>query len=222
MVKNTRSLIAFWWLLGTIALLALPAEAFTGDSHESGGQASWTSSPRPTSTVREVRIFYPQPQESVRHKSPLQERVRFSSRGRRQGRISRSSSGTTRYYHRSHPASHAKQSNAVTRNSPRRYANIPGTMHGVASWYGREFHGRHTANGEVYNMHAHTAAHRTLPFGTIVRVTNLRNGRQALVRINDRGPFVPGREIDLSYGAARDLGMLEAGVVKVRLDVLSV
>jgi rare lipoprotein A len=71
-------------------------------------------------------------------------------------------------------------------------------------------------------MHAHTAAHRTLPFGTIVRVTNLRNGRQALVRINDRGPFVPGREIDLSYGAARDLGMLEAGLVKVRLDVLTV
>jgi rare lipoprotein A (peptidoglycan hydrolase) len=94
-------------------------------------------------------------------------------------------------------------------------------VHGVASWYGRKFHGRKTANGEVYNMYAHTAAHKTLPFGTVVRVTNLRNGRQAIVRINDRGPFVEGRDIDLSFRAAHDLGMVDTGVEKVRLELLS-
>jgi rare lipoprotein A len=91
----------------------------------------------------------------------------------------------------------------------------------TASWYGRKFHGRTTANGETYNMYAHTAAHKTLPFGTMIRVTNLSNGRQTMVRINDRGPFVKGREIDLSYATARDLGMLDTGVEKVRLEILS-
>jgi len=95
------------------------------------------------------------------------------------------------------------------------------TIYGVASWYGKEHQGRKTANGERFNMYAHTAAHRSLPFGTKVRVTNLRNNRQTIVRINDRGPYVRGREIDLSYAAARDLGMLETGVEKVRIDVLS-
>jgi rare lipoprotein A len=95
-------------------------------------------------------------------------------------------------------------------------------FYGVASWYGREFHGRKTANGERYNMYDHTAAHRTLPFGTLVRVTNLRNGRKTKVRINDRGPWVRGREIDLSYQAARDIGILNSGVEKVFIEVLSV
>jgi len=222
MVTETKPLLLFWCLLGAIAFLSFPAEGFTGDSRETGTRAPSNSAPKPADTVREVRIFYPQPQEGVQHKSSLRERVRFSSRGRRRDRTSRPSSGTIRYYHRSDSSSRAEQSNEVTRRGPGRYAHAPGTMHGVASWYGREFHGRQTANGEVYNMYAHTAAHRTMPFGTIVRVTNLRNGRQALVRINDRGPFVPGRDIDLSYGAARDLGMLEAGVVKVRLDVMRI
>ena len=91
----------------------------------------------------------------------------------------------------------------------------------VASWYGWDFHGRQTANGEIYNMYESTAAHKTLPFGTVVRVTNLSNGRQTVVRINDRGPFVRGRDIDLSYGTARELGMLDSGVEKVRLEILS-
>jgi rare lipoprotein A len=95
------------------------------------------------------------------------------------------------------------------------------TFYGVASWYGREFHGRPTASGERYNMYAYTAAHRSLPFGTVVRVTNLRNNYQAVVRINDRGPFARGREIDLSYVAARDLKMLDTGLEKVRLEILS-
>jgi rare lipoprotein A len=100
---------------------------------------------------------------------------------------------------------------------------IPSTkaIYGVASWYGKEFHGRPTASGERFNMHEYTAAHRSLPFGTVVRVTNLRNNRHAVVRINDRGPFVRGREIDLSYVAARDLKMLDTGLEKVRIEILT-
>ncbi len=91
---------------------------------------------------------------------------------------------------------------------------------GKASWYGERFHGRQTASGERYNMNAMTAAHRTLPFGTRVRVTNKSNGRSVVVRINDRGPFVGGRVIDLSYAAARRVGMVNSGTAPVRVDVL--
>ena len=90
---------------------------------------------------------------------------------------------------------------------------------GVASWYGDKFHGRRTANGEVYDMHLLTAAHKTLPFHTLVKVTRLDDGRSVTVRINDRGPFVAGRIIDLSYAAAKRLGMADAGTARVRLDI---
>ncbi len=92
---------------------------------------------------------------------------------------------------------------------------------GLASWYGVPFHGRRTASGETFDMEKRTAAHRTLPFDTIVRVTNLKNGRQADVRINDRGPFVEGRILDLSLAAARALDMVTDGVVPVRVKVLT-
>lgn len=91
---------------------------------------------------------------------------------------------------------------------------------GIASWYGPGFNGKLTSNGEVFDMHAPTAAHKTLPFNTRVRVINLRNQRQIEVRINDRGPFVGERIIDLSFGAARDLGMVEDGTAPVRLIAL--
>ena len=91
---------------------------------------------------------------------------------------------------------------------------------GTASWYGNEYHGRATASGEIFNENAMTAAHRSLPFGTLVRVKNLQNDRTCVVRINDRGPFIRGRIIDLSKRAARELGMLAAGVVPVRLEIL--
>jgi rare lipoprotein A len=91
---------------------------------------------------------------------------------------------------------------------------------GVASWYGGEFQGRPTASGEVFETNDMTAAHRTLPFGTNVMVTNLRNDRSVVVRINDRGPFVRGRIIDLSYAAARVLGIVGAGTAPVRLEIL--
>ncbi len=92
---------------------------------------------------------------------------------------------------------------------------------GSASWYGPGFHGRKTANGERYNMHALTAAHRSLPFGTKVRVTNRKNGKSVVVRINDRGPYAGGRVIDLSRGAAQAVSMMGAGVVPVNLKVLN-
>ena len=91
---------------------------------------------------------------------------------------------------------------------------------GLASWYGPDFHGKLTSNQEIYNMHALTAAHKTLPFGAYVRVTNLNNGKSVVVRINDRGPFVKGRIIDLSYAAAKKLGMDITGVAPVKVKVL--
>ena len=90
---------------------------------------------------------------------------------------------------------------------------------GIASWYGPKFHGRRTASGEVFDMHRLTAAHPWLPFGTIVKVTNLENGLSVVVRINDRGPFVKGRIIDLSYAAAKKIRMLRRNA-RVRVEVL--
>ena len=91
---------------------------------------------------------------------------------------------------------------------------------GEASWYGPGFFGNRTANGEVYQQGTMTAAHRTLPFGTKVRVTNLWNGRSEVIRINDRGPFVNHRVIDLGHGAASSLGLIASGIAQVRLEVL--
>jgi Lytic transglycolase len=95
-----------------------------------------------------------------------------------------------------------------------------GQMEGVASWYGEEFNGRLTASGEVYDMYALTAAHRTLPLGTIVRVTNQDNGKTVEVKVNDRGPFVKNRVIDLSKSACRALDMMKSGTARVKLDVV--
>jgi rare lipoprotein A len=94
------------------------------------------------------------------------------------------------------------------------------TEEGNASWYGNPFHGRHASNGEIYDMYKLTAAHRTLPFETMVHVTNLSNGKTATVRITDRGPFVDNRIIDLSLAAAREIDSVGPGVVPVRLEVI--
>jgi rare lipoprotein A len=95
-----------------------------------------------------------------------------------------------------------------------------GFQTGEASWYGQKFHNKRTASGEKFDMRSLTAAHRTLPFNTIVRVENLKNGRKVDVRINDRGPFIEGRIIDLSRKAAEKLDMIRDGVVTVRIEVL--
>jgi rare lipoprotein A len=91
---------------------------------------------------------------------------------------------------------------------------------GIASWYGKDFHGKKTSNGEIYNMYAMTAAHKTLPLGTYVRVHNLENNREVEVRVNDRGPFVRGRIIDLSYTAAKDIGIVGPGTARVEVVAL--
>ncbi len=91
---------------------------------------------------------------------------------------------------------------------------------GIASWYGNKFHGRNTSNGEVYSMYGMTAAHKSLPIPSYVRVTNLRNGKQVVVRVNDRGPFHEGRIIDLSYAGASKLGFLKQGTAPVRVEAL--
>jgi rare lipoprotein A len=99
-------------------------------------------------------------------------------------------------------------------------ANIGDEFEGVASWYGPDFHSKKTSNGEIYDMYDMTAAHKTLPMNTVVKVDNQENGRSIVVRINDRGPFVNGRIIDLSNKAARDINMIAKGTAKVKLTVL--
>lgn len=94
------------------------------------------------------------------------------------------------------------------------------TIEGVASYYADDFHGKRTSNGETFDMNALTAAHRTFPFGTKVRVTNLENSKAVLVRVNDRGPFKEGRIMDLSLGAAKAIDLIQTGTARVRIDVL--
>ena len=99
---------------------------------------------------------------------------------------------------------------------------IPEETTGYASWYGHPYHGRRTSNGETYDMYKMTAAHRTLAFDTVVKVSNLSNGKSATVRINDRGPFVKDRIIDLSYSAAKQIDMVGPGTARVSLEILKV
>jgi rare lipoprotein A len=108
----------------------------------------------------------------------------------------------------------AVQSTSYSNYSP------AGLIRGVASWYGSDFHGGKTANGERYDMNSMTAAHRSLPFGTLVKVTNENNGRECVVRINNRGPYLKGRILDVSKAAASELGFLGRGICKVRMQVL--
>lgn len=100
------------------------------------------------------------------------------------------------------------------------YVEVGQTMHGISSWYGPNFHGKYTSNGEIYDMYARTAAHKTWPMDTMVKVRNLQNGKSTIVRINDRGPFVRGRIIDCSYTAGKELGLDKMGIAKVSIEVL--
>src|ERR1039457_5407046 len=117
---------------------------------------------------------------------------------------------------------HKKRARVTPPRTPRTRAVVqPGhTEKGIASWYGNPYHGRAAANGEIYDMEKMTAAHRTLPFNTWVRVYDLDNNRTVEVRITDRGPFVAGRIIDLSHAAARELLMIGPGVARVRIEVI--
>ena len=112
-----------------------------------------------------------------------------------------------------------KPSVTVRANTPQKPRNPKPYQVGTASWYGEQFQGKQTASGEPYDMRDFTAAHLSLPLGTFVRVTNLSNGKAVILRINDRGPYVENRIIDVSYNAARALGFKERGLQKVRVDV---
>lgn len=103
--------------------------------------------------------------------------------------------------------------NAVASNTVRKFSQT-----GMASWYGRQFHGRKTASGETFDMNAMTAAHRSLPLNCYIRVTNKNNGKSVVVKVNDRGPFHGNRVLDLSYGAAKQLGITNAGTAKVSIE----
>ena len=94
-------------------------------------------------------------------------------------------------------------------------------QYGKASWYGKSLHGKKTASGERFNQHSFTGAHRSLPFGTLVRVINLRNGKEVVVTVNDRGPFIRGRIIDISRAAASSIGILSRGITRVRVEIVS-
>ena len=98
--------------------------------------------------------------------------------------------------------------------------SVGDNLHGIASWYGPDFHAKKTSNGEIYNMYAMTAAHKTLPMNTMVKVENLENGKTIVVRVNDRGPFVAGRIIDLSNKAAHQIDMVKKGTAKIKLTIL--
>jgi rare lipoprotein A len=132
------------------------------------------------------------------------------------GTIERGSGATTKTPMTNPPGASAKRDIPASNSPMARY-----TEQGNASWYGIPFDGRRASNGEIYDMHKLTAAHRTLPFDTVVRVTNLSNGKSTVVRITDRGPFVDNRIIDLSMAAAQEIDSIGPGVVPVRLEILS-
>ncbi|MBU0505474.1 septal ring lytic transglycosylase RlpA family protein [bacterium] len=124
--------------------------------------------------------------------------------------------------------SHTSQATKILNKELRASIKVPGIpvtfdkkIYGKASWYGKQFHKKRTANGEYYNMFSLSAAHKKLKFDSIVKVTNLNNGETVIVRINDRGPYINGRDIDLSFAAAKHLKMVEDGVVPVKLEIIN-
>jgi rare lipoprotein A (peptidoglycan hydrolase) len=191
-------------------------------------------------TKREVRIIYPSHDEEDQAKRPIlmrynpqtkygrQRNLLLENRQRKPKSDAPQVATSTRTMQPRSVNYRNKPSSGIIRasralpaiNRPEPADQSPRVLQGVASWYGRDFHGQETSNGEIYNMFKRTAAHRELPFDTHVRVTNLSNGRSTIVRINDRGPFVPGRDIDLSYRAAYEIGMLEEGVEDVRIEII--
>ncbi len=132
------------------------------------------------------------------------------------GKVERGTGAGTKTPMTNDPGTSAKRAIPAPNPAMSRY-----TEQGNASWYGIPFNGRRASNGEIYDMHKLTAAHRTLPFDTVVRVTNLSNGKSTVVRITDRGPFVDNRIIDLSMAAAQEIDSIGPGVVPVRLEILS-
>jgi len=120
------------------------------------------------------------------------------------------------------PANYPAANYGLANPNPRLHPKPLKTWVCLSSWYGGDFNGQLTANGEIYDMYAQTAAHPSLPLGSVVRVENLRTHRSVIVRINDRGPYVPGRSLDVSYEVARELGFAHRGLARVRVELLKV
>ena len=116
----------------------------------------------------------------------------------------------------------SSNSSKVTKNTYKKSNSKTKTLRGISSWYGPNFHGKLTANGEIYDMYGTTAAHKTLPLNTIVRVTNLDNGKSLILKINDRGPYIGDRILDCSFGAAKKLGFDKQGTTSVEIDIIEI
>ena len=110
----------------------------------------------------------------------------------------------------------------VKKNTYKKFNSNTQTLRGISSWYGPNFHGKLTANGEIFDMYGTTAAHKTLPLNTIVRVTNLNNGKSIILKINDRGPYIGDRILDCSFGAAKKLGFDKQGTTSIEIDIIEV
>jgi rare lipoprotein A len=118
------------------------------------------------------------------------------------------------------PSARFSSNSSTSQKSTSNEYDEDGVLYGESSYYADKFHGRKTANGEIFDMYKKTAAHKTLPFNTMIEVTNLENNKSVIVRVNDRGPFVGNRILDLSYGAAREIDMITSGVAEVRIKII--
>jgi len=123
-------------------------------------------------------------------------------------------------YTSGNPGGQTKKTTSTTKAKSGKKIKHKKVMTGVSSYYGKAFHGKLTANGEIFDMYGVTAAHKTLPLNTVVRVTNLDNSKSLIIRINDRGPYIDGRILDCSYGAAKKLGFIQQGTAKVKVEVI--
>ncbi len=184
----------------TKALLAVVAGAFVSASGANAANA-WNCTAPANVCAKRMKAAHAKPAKHHQHAQHTK-----SSKSKHYAKSSKSK----HYAKTSH-----RKSYKVARKKSYKATSYGGGQSGVASWYGGKFHGRKTASGERYNQNALTAAHRSLPFGTRVRVTNTNNGNAVVVRINDRGPFVGGRVIDLSRAAASSIGINGVGHVKI-------
>lgn len=216
-MKQVRWLALAMALCFSVAAFTTPADAAPAAKDAKAGQKRTVLSKKKPSSSKKI-------QTSASHKtSSIKKAARSSSKKQRvnAGKGKKSSKVASR---RVSSKKHSRSSTKSRRADPRIWLDRSGDselLSGQASWYGKDFHGGKTASGAPYDMYTYTAAHRTLPLGTVVKVTDKKTGRSVMVCINNRGPFAKGRIIDLSYAAAEELGLRRRGVAPVNLEVVS-
>ncbi len=215
-MKQLRWFTLAMALCFSAAAFATPANAVPSATGPKAGQKHAIVSKKNSSSSKKI-------QASTSHKSSIKKAARSSSKKHRvdAGKSRKSSKVASR---RTFSKKHSRSSQKSRRADPQVWLNRSGDselLSGKASWYGKDFHGGKTASGAPYDMYTYTAAHRTLPLGTVVKVTDETTGRSVMVCINNRGPFSRGRIIDLSYAAAEELGLSDRGVAPVNLEVVS-